>query len=113
MSIHSYDNTICYAPYEHLSKSAVRLAILELFRVGQLQKRKIPMSESLLVQSTKERRTWRFMYPSVLTKNPLYSNPHLSLTYTGLPVSSCMNGFGLTGLTCTTKQPTSAHASTS
>ena len=39
------------------------------------------------------------MYPSVLTKKPLYSSPHLSLTYTGLPVSSCINGFGLTGLT--------------
>ena len=39
------------------------------------------------------------MKPSVLTKKPLYSSPHLSLTNTGLPVSSCMNGLGLTGAT--------------
>jgi hypothetical protein len=36
---------------------------------------------------------------SVLTKKPLYSSPHLSFTKTGLPVSSCINGFGFTGLT--------------
>ena len=43
--------------------------------------------------------TWRFMYPSVLTRNPRYSNPHFNRTNTGFPVSSWRNGFGLTGLT--------------
>jgi hypothetical protein len=35
----------------------------------------------------------------VLTRNPLYSSPHLRRTNTGFPVSSCKNGFGLTGET--------------
>lgn len=37
------------------------------------------------------------MYPSWLTKYPLYSKPHFNLTQTCLPVKSCKNGFGLTG----------------
>ena len=35
----------------------------------------------------------------MLTRNPLYSSPHLRRTKTGFPVSSCKNGFGLTGET--------------
>ena len=38
------------------------------------------------------------MYPSVETKKPLYSCPHLSLTKTAFPVSSCMKGLGFTGV---------------
>lgn len=41
-----------------------------------------------------------FMYPSWLTKYPLYSKPHFNLTQTCLPVKSCKNGFGLTGWIC-------------
>eukprot|EP00243_Klebsormidium_subtile_P003362 TRINITY_DN16743_c0_g1_i1.p1 TRINITY_DN16743_c0_g1~~TRINITY_DN16743_c0_g1_i1.p1 ORF type:complete len:123 (-),score=0.50 TRINITY_DN16743_c0_g1_i1:101-469(-) len=41
--------------------------------------------------------SWRFMYESTDTRNPLYSIPHFSLTMTGFPVCSFRNGFGLTG----------------
>ena len=40
------------------------------------------------------------MYASVLTRNPVYSMPHLSLTATSFPVSSVRNGLGLTGTNC-------------
>jgi hypothetical protein len=33
------------------------------------------------------------------TKKPRYSRPHFSLTATALPVRSCKNGFGFTGVT--------------
>ena len=41
---------------------------------------------------------------------PLYSIPHFSFTMHGFPVSSCRNGFGLTGTFCTA--PTHIHAHT-
>ncbi len=38
--------------------------------------------------------SYRFSYPSMETRNPLYSWPHLSLTITALPVRLLRNGFG-------------------
>lgn len=43
------------------------------------------------------RRTCRLKYPSVETRKPRYSRPHLRRTVTVLPVRSWMNGRGLTG----------------
>ncbi len=40
----------------------------------------------------------RFMYPSVETRKPLYSWPHLSLTITGLPVRLFRKGLGFMGM---------------
>lgn len=47
--------------------------------------------------------TWRLKYPSVETRKPRYSNPHLSLTVTVFPVRSCRNGLGLTGWSSASK----------
>jgi hypothetical protein len=83
-----------YAPDEHLPQGAIRLAVLEFLRVRELGGDcELPDAWWAGIQ------TWRFMNPSVLTRKPLYSSPHFRRTNTGLPVSSCMNGLGLTGFT--------------
>jgi hypothetical protein len=81
-----------YIPNEYFSQCTVRFTVLEFFGVGQLEGCERNTRQLVIL-------TWRFMKLSVLTRNPLYSSPHLSFTYTGFPVSSCMNGFGFTGLT--------------
>ena len=42
--------------------------------------------------------SWRFMYPSVETRKPLYSWPHLSFTITAFPVRELRKGFGFIGI---------------
>ena len=85
-------------PDEYLAQRPVWLTILKLFRISQL--RGITHFDQLNRKERFESLTWRFIYPSVLTKNPRYSNPHFKRTNTGLPVSSWRNGLGLTGPTC-------------
>lgn len=85
-----------HTPNKNFSQGTIWLSVLVFLRVRQLR---IDAVSSRKVK-TYERRTWRFIYPSVLTKKPLYSSPHFRRTNTGFPVSSCKNGFGFTGLTC-------------
>ena len=85
-------------PDEYLAQSPVWLTILKLFRISQLQG--ITHFDQLNRKGRCESLTWRFIYPSVLTKNPQYSNPHFKWTNMGLLVSSWRNGLGLTGPTC-------------
>ena len=45
----------------------------------------------------------RFMYPSVETRNPLYSWPHFSLTMTGFPTRELRKGLGFIGMVAMVK----------
>jgi hypothetical protein len=49
------------------------------------------------ITSLSLRLTCKFIYPSVLTKYPLYSSPHFNFAQTCFPVRSCKKGFGLIG----------------